>query len=136
PLWYYLPVTLLGLLPWTVFVIAAAVGTIRAWWLRGKPRRRCDDALRVFLLIWLVVPVIFFSFSQSKLSGYIVPAIPAGALLVVEYVRRHIADGQPVPQWLLVVHSLVEALLIIPARMLPDLLLTHRSPWGIAPVCA
>ena len=136
PLWYYLPVMLLGLLPWTVFVIAAAVETIQAWWSGGKPRLRSEDALNVFLLIWLVVPVIFFSFSQSKLSGYIVPAIPAGTLLAVEYVRRHIADGQPVPQWLLVVHSLVAALLIIPARMIQYLLLQHRLPWGMPTVAA
>ncbi len=51
-----------------------------------------EDALPAFLMIWLIVPIVFFSFSASKLPGYILPALPAGTLLLAEYVRRHVAD--------------------------------------------
>ena len=40
--------------------------------------------LRVFALIWLIIPVVFFSFSGSKLTAYILPVLPAIALLVGE----------------------------------------------------
>jgi len=130
PFWYYLPVMLLALVPWTVFVIAAAVETIRAWWSEGKSLFESGDALNVFLLIWLVVPVIFFSFSQSKLPGYILPAIPAGTLLLAEYVRRHVTDEEKVSLWLAILHAILAALPIVPALMLQHILLQHRLTWG------
>ncbi len=95
PFWYYLPVTALALVPWTVFVIAAFV---RASSLCGGPnegRRNAADCdfenqFGVFACCWLIVPVLFFSISQSKLPGYILPAIPAGALLLADYLRQHL----------------------------------------------
>jgi len=47
--------------------------------------------LSTFAGCWLIVPVAFFSASQSKLPGYILPAVPAGAFLLVEYLRRHLS---------------------------------------------
>ena len=69
PFWYYLPVVLLGLVPWTMFVIAAAVETIRAWWKEKRELFQSEDALPAFLVIWLVVPVVFFSFSVIEVAG-------------------------------------------------------------------
>ena len=37
PFWYYLPVTALALVPWTVFVIAAFVERVRWWWAKRSP---------------------------------------------------------------------------------------------------
>jgi len=70
PFWYYLPVALLGLVPWTVFVAAALVEGVRCWWKQrrwtGKKETFLSgDGLPVFLVIWLVVPIAFFSFSAS-----------------------------------------------------------------------
>jgi 4-amino-4-deoxy-L-arabinose transferase-like glycosyltransferase len=84
PFWYYLPVTALALMPWIVFVTAAGVASLRAWWAERKTLRNGPDLelqFRIFACCWLVVPVLFFSISQSKLPGYILPAIPAGAVL-------------------------------------------------------
>jgi 4-amino-4-deoxy-L-arabinose transferase-like glycosyltransferase len=44
----------------------------------------------MFACCWLVVPVVFFSISQSKLPGYILPAVPAGRVLLADYLRRHL----------------------------------------------
>jgi len=41
----------------------------------------------LFLLLWLVVVVGFFSAAATKLPGYILPAVPAGALLVAVGLR-------------------------------------------------
>ena len=78
PIWFYPVIILMLALPWTVHLIAA-LAKVRSWNWRG------DDSLsivRLFSLAWLLLPIIFFSFSGSKLPGYIVPAVPAAALLV------------------------------------------------------
>ncbi len=93
PFWYYLPVTALAFLPWTVFVIAAMVEPVRIWWAERRlvsPEPELEWQFSLFACCWLVVPVVFFSFSQSKLPGYILPAIPAGAVLLADYLRRHL----------------------------------------------
>ena len=80
--YFYVPV-LAGLaLPWTIFLVAAFVSS-RHWRWRGDS---AIDRLRVFSLAWILLPLIFFSVSQSKLPAYILPVLPAVALLVGERV--------------------------------------------------
>jgi 4-amino-4-deoxy-L-arabinose transferase-like glycosyltransferase len=77
PFYFYLPV-LAGLtLPWTAFLIAALVSA-RRWLWRGAATL---DRVRVFAFAWVIIPLIFFSISQSKLTAYILPVMPAVALL-------------------------------------------------------
>ncbi|MGH9502781.1 MAG: ArnT family glycosyltransferase [Terriglobales bacterium] len=132
PFWYYLPVVLLGLVPWTIFVSVALTETVRAWWSEKRNLFHLQDALLAFLAIWLVVPVAFFSVSASKLPGYILPALPAGTLLLAEYVRRHvIADDRPgLP--LIVLHSIVATLPVVAALMMQYIVFHHVLPWGRA----
>src|SRR5580692_416837 len=132
PFWYYIPVVLLGLVPWTVFVAASLVETIRVWWAERREMLASDDALNAFLVIWILVPALFFSLSQSKLPGYIVPALPAGTLLLSEYVRRRTADSDRPSFYLIVLHSIVAVSPIVPALMVQYIVLQHRIPWGRA----
>jgi 4-amino-4-deoxy-L-arabinose transferase-like glycosyltransferase len=83
-------------------------------------------------VIWLVVPVVFFSLSQSKLPGYIVPALPAGTLLLAEYVRRSVTDDESPSAFLTVLHSICAVTPIVPALMIQYIVLQHRLPWGKA----
>ncbi|MGB7603561.1 MAG: glycosyltransferase family 39 protein [Candidatus Sulfotelmatobacter sp.] len=136
PFWYYLPVTALALVPWIVFVAAAFVQSVREWWIA----RYATDSSKVipeyrfgiFLCCWLIVPVIFFSISQSKLPGYILPAIPAGALLLADYLRLRLAqnDTETPPLWLAILHALFAAAPIVPALLIAYLITQHRLPGG------
>jgi 4-amino-4-deoxy-L-arabinose transferase-like glycosyltransferase len=130
--WYYIPVVLLGLVPWTMFVISALVETVRAWWKEREQAFHFGDALSIFLVIWLMVPVLFFSFSVSKLPGYIVPALPAGALLLAEYIRRHTTNGDRPNPLLIISHAVVASLPVVAALMVQYLVFQHRLPWGRA----
>ena len=132
PFWYYVPVVLLGLIPWTVVVAASLGETLRAWWTERQEMLGSEDALNAFLVIWLVVPVVFFSLSQSKLPGYIVPALPAGTLLLAEYVRRRVTDEESPSISLTILHSIVAAMPIVLALMIQYIILQHRLPWGKA----
>ncbi|MGA8152535.1 MAG: glycosyltransferase family 39 protein [Terriglobales bacterium] len=132
PFWYYLPVVMLGWVPWTVFALAALGQSVRAWGAEGREMLGSESALNAFLLIWLVVPVLFFSFSQSKLPGYIVPALPAGTILLAEYIRQHLTENDRPGIALVILHSTVAAALLAPALMIQYLVLQHRLPWGKA----
>ncbi len=129
PFWFYLPVAALALVPWVVFVAAAMVEVVRAWWAERKALFDTGDALNVFLILWLVIPVVFFSLSRSKLPGYILPAVPAGPLLVAEYVRRHV-DEDRLPWWLMMAHALISAAPIVPAVAIGYIVIQHRLPWS------
>jgi 4-amino-4-deoxy-L-arabinose transferase-like glycosyltransferase len=138
PFWFYLPITALALVPWTVFVIAAFVQSVRLWW--AKPRQvdaadvNSEKQLGIFACCWLVVPVVFFTISRSKLPGYILPAIPAGALLLVGYLRQQLEqrEAEPPATWLVVLHALVAAAPMVPALLSAYLITEHRLPGGQA----
>jgi 4-amino-4-deoxy-L-arabinose transferase-like glycosyltransferase len=136
PFWYYVPVTALALIPWTVFVLAALLRSVRVCWTEQRsisaPESDLELQFRVFAVCWLVVPVIFFSISQSKLPGYILPAIPAGALLLADYLRHHLQEerAEPVSKWLVILHALPAAAPFVPALLIAHLLVDHRLPGG------
>jgi 4-amino-4-deoxy-L-arabinose transferase-like glycosyltransferase len=134
PFWFFGPVLLWTLVPWVVFVCAAGWETLWRWWTERHILFDSGDALSVFLVLWLIVPVVFFSLSQSKLPGYILPAIPAGPLLVAEYVRGHAGKlrtgiGEP-GVWVIALHALLASALLVPAVLIQYLLLQHRIPAG------
>jgi 4-amino-4-deoxy-L-arabinose transferase-like glycosyltransferase len=136
PLWYYLPVTLLALVPWTVFVTAAFVEAVRVpregRKSHGASRGEPENQFSLFACCWLIVPMIFFSISQSKLPGYILPAIPAGGLLLVEYLRRRLLKdaSESVAKGLIVLHSLLAPASSVPALLIAYLVTQHRLPGG------
>ena len=132
PFWYFIPVTLIGLIPWTICALASAAESVRVWWTERQQMLASEDALNVFLMIWLVVPVVFFSLSKSKLPGYIVPALPAGTLLLAEYLRRRVAANERPGILLTSLHSIFAAAPIVPALMIQYLILQHHLPWGRA----
>jgi 4-amino-4-deoxy-L-arabinose transferase-like glycosyltransferase len=76
--WYYVPVLLFGMAPWTPWVVFRV-----AEHLAGprdnqpvSPRARTD----LFCLTWVVIIVLFFCLSRSKLPAYVLPAFPAIAI--------------------------------------------------------
>jgi 4-amino-4-deoxy-L-arabinose transferase-like glycosyltransferase len=138
PFWYYVPVMLLALVPWTVFVAVALVEQLRFWW-AGRKSTATDPDLEfqfgLFTGCWLAVPVVFFSISQSKLPGYVLPAVPAGAALLAQYLRQHLekmesAEPRPTSKWLALSHALVAAAPIVPAMLVGFLVIEHHLPGG------
>ena len=68
PPWYFLPYLIGGAMPWSLVAIFS-------W--RSLKRR---DLL--FLALWIAIPLVFFSISQSKRPQYILPLMPALALVI------------------------------------------------------
>jgi len=130
PFWYYLPVFLLAMVPWIVFVTVAFAQSVRVWW--TERRSECDLELqfRVFACCWLITPVLFFSISRSKLPGYILPAVPAGVVLLADYLRQQLEQQSPLPKWMAILHALVACSPIVPAVLIGFIVTEHRLPAG------
>jgi 4-amino-4-deoxy-L-arabinose transferase-like glycosyltransferase len=132
PFWYYFPVALLGLIPWIIFILLALVESVRLWWNSRGTTTKSENALNIFLMSWLALPILFFSISKSKLPGYILPALPAATLLLAGYVRRKLTSAEGPGNLAIVVHAIVSTLPVIPALMIQYLVVQHRVPWGKA----
>jgi len=74
PVWYFGPVFLASLVPWTLLFLPMAVAVWSA-------RDRLTRADRLFV-VWAIVVILFFSMSRTKQPGYILTAVVAGAALV------------------------------------------------------
>ncbi|MDR6609408.1 lipid IV(A) 4-amino-4-deoxy-L-arabinosyltransferase [Pseudomonas synxantha] len=72
PWWYYLPLLVAFSLPWVALLPPALK---QAWQTRGQ-------ANIAFLMLWLWMPLIFFSLSKGKLPSYILPCLLPLALLL------------------------------------------------------
>lgn len=77
PIYYYLPMLLLCLFPWSVLLPATLRGTL------GRERRGSTE---LFCALWALGIVVFFSLARGKLGTYILPALPPLALLTGRYV--------------------------------------------------
>ena len=76
PWWFFLPPVLLAVLPW----LAPLVPSMRDLWRVGP--RQPEGSVPWFLLIWCVFTFVFFSTSHSKLPTYVLPMMPALAVLL------------------------------------------------------
>ncbi|MDR3753807.1 MAG: glycosyltransferase family 39 protein [Terracidiphilus sp.] len=126
PFWYYLVVMLLALMPWTVMAVRALIDgiltSVAEWRLRHSRAGKClptrpGDAFPEFLVLWAFIPVIFFSFSESKLPGYILPAIPPITILTGDYLFRRRQPG--LNRWLLLGHAAVCGTTTMTVLLLP-----------------
>jgi 4-amino-4-deoxy-L-arabinose transferase-like glycosyltransferase len=85
--WYYfVPILVGGLLPWATLLPAIT---------RYAAKREADTTFQPngVLLVWCVFIFVFFSFSGSKLPGYILPMFPALGLLLGRYLAAAPANA-------------------------------------------
>jgi 4-amino-4-deoxy-L-arabinose transferase-like glycosyltransferase len=128
PFWYYIIVVLLATMPWTVVAVRALIDgiltSVAEWRLRhasaAKPKpkvNRPGDAFPEFLVLWALIPIVFFSFSQSKLPGYVLPSIPPIAILTGDYLFRRRGPG--LNRWLVAGHSALLGAMTMATLLLP-----------------
>jgi 4-amino-4-deoxy-L-arabinose transferase-like glycosyltransferase len=97
--------------------------SIAEWKVRHNPSRylghtRAGDAFPEFLVLWALFPIVFFSFSGSKLPGYILPSIPPLTILTADYLNRIRREG--LPKWLLWSHAALCALMVFVLVLAPQ----------------
>lgn len=79
PIWYYLPVLIIGFFPWIAFLPVALAWATRR--LRAGTDTQTARLIRL-AIVWIVAPLLFFSLAKTKLPNYIALEFPALALLV------------------------------------------------------
>jgi 4-amino-4-deoxy-L-arabinose transferase-like glycosyltransferase len=105
PFYYYVPVMLGLIFPWTAWLFSFASGKT----LRALRRWREWNPAGLFLSCWILFPLLFFSISRSKLPGYLIPVIPALAMLVGVKFAGWIEDGVSPRRGAALLHALVSA---------------------------
>ena len=86
PFWYYVPIVVAGLAPWSPLM--------GVWWhpiRRVAQRARRLHSVEVWLAIWALAPLLFYSVSVGKQPRYILPILPPLAVLLARGISRRIA---------------------------------------------
>ena len=96
-IFYYLPVFLGGLLPWSLFLVFAGWNKVRRWkYLRDEVNKPV-----LFSLAWAIVIFIFFTISRSKLPAYFLPAtVPLSILMAHAWGEMDTVLAERRPDWL------------------------------------
>ena len=116
PFWFFVPVLIAGLLPWTPLL-----GLLHRLDLRDDRRLR-------FLAAWALTAFVFFSLSTNKLPGYILPLLPPVAALMGIALAR-VAR----PATALAASALFLVLIPVGAKLLPEALAHGGDPARLAP---
>jgi hypothetical protein len=95
PVWYFIPILLFGVAPWLFAALAGWTSSLR------RPRDRAFSP-GLFLALWALVVLVFFSVSGSKLPGYILPLFPALAVLAAGYLVQSAGRRMLIAQSLLI----------------------------------
>jgi 4-amino-4-deoxy-L-arabinose transferase-like glycosyltransferase len=91
PAWFYVPIILGGLLPWTAFAPLWIPGVVRFVRHRAAPSRAT-----LWLLVWAVFPLLLFSVSVGKQPRYVLPILPPVAVLLAAALDARLASaGRP-----------------------------------------
>lgn len=115
PFWYYIPFLIAGCLPW----VALLPGALKRSW-----NERHIESGTLYLLGWVVMPLLFFSIAKGKLPTYILPCFAPLAILLARHATQLAATPRTlkVNGWINTVFGAVCALIV----------LLVLAPWGIS----
>ncbi|MCX6348909.1 MAG: glycosyltransferase family 39 protein [Candidatus Aureabacteria bacterium] len=102
PFWFFLPVLAWALIPWILLAPPAVRGLLRA----GNIRRPLRLAIS-----WALFPFLFLSVSEGKLATYVLPCLPAFAILFALGLDRSLSSGKR--RWFDAAATVLAALIIL-----------------------
>lgn len=90
PWWFYLPVFVGGLFPWSFYVFAATKISLN----RESLQQNAQSRLALFCLCWAAAVICLFGSLKTKLPTYILPAVPAIAVYIALQLDQTIKTTQ------------------------------------------
>lgn len=118
--WYYLPVLLAGLFPWTPLA-----------GLLVRPKTYRDERIR-FLVFWLLFGLVFFSAAQNKLPGYVLPLLPVLAIVLAAALDKTAASAWWIGASVLLLSGAPAIAAILPDALHSGAASGHFSPGRLA----
>jgi 4-amino-4-deoxy-L-arabinose transferase-like glycosyltransferase len=143
PIYYYLVVIFLGLIPWSPFLVLAIFSEFKQvflrwpWSPRGglsslNPQAAVSTSPGWFLASWITVYMAFFSISGTKLPNYILPIYPAAAVLTARFLHDWRSGMSRVPNW--AIYSALAGIGLIGLTAGVGMLLAGGIIGGISPI--
>jgi len=128
PPWFFIAVLIVGLFPWTAFLLQSLrAAWPSSWATRGEQREL------LFLLLWAGLVFVFFSASDSKLATYILPIFPPLALLIAQWLdRRWDQQGAPGLRGGLIALLITAVILSAALAIIPPRLSEHQTAVQVA----
>lgn len=126
-LWYYLPVVAYGFFPWMLWLPPALINAFK------KPP--CESPAlssgKLLMFSWATAIFLFFTFSTAKLETYILPTLPALAMLVGLLLDRFLITREPQGRWLKIVSSLlaIMGIILCPTGIVVSILAKDYPSW-------
>ena len=123
PFWFYLAVILIGSGGWGLLYFPS----LSLLWQRYK-NKSADFPYLLFLFIWVVVVLLFFSIPKSKLLGYILPVMPPLAIIIGYYcVQKGLAQR---PAAIILKLTASYSFLFLLLLFIASFYLIHRAEWS------
>ena len=128
PFWYYGPIILIAILPWSVILLRVGYDAVLSF-----RQRQWKESNSLFLALWTIFPLVFFSFSQSKLPGYALPVLPPLSALAARSLVLAFQRSLGAARWVAVA---VAMLLMAPVGVFSYLALIAPGGIGLLPLSA
>ena len=93
PWYFYLPYCFILLLPWSIF-LPLTIARLQFWRKKAWVSTPRNQQLGLFCLVWFFVILFFFSAAATKLAGYILPIVPAGAIMITLFWGEEMLPNQ------------------------------------------
>jgi len=115
PVYYYILAVLIGMFPWSIFTVPAAL-----LWIQHLRKRNEDSRALVFITCWAGVYLVLFSLASTKLPNYVLPAYPALAISLGYFLDNWIRDPQQVRHgWIRVALGVLVTVALVAVILLP-----------------
>ncbi|ACK72468.1 glycosyl transferase family 39 [Gloeothece citriformis PCC 7424] len=114
PWYYFIPVVLVGLIPWSIYLPSAMI-QLKFWDRNLWKTSDRSTHLGLFSLFWFSIIFIFFSASSTKLPSYVLPGMPAAGILVTLFWSAQFDKNNKLSKqrWLLGISGLVNIVVLI-----------------------
>ncbi len=104
PWYFYFGVVLVGFIPWSIY-LPVAIAQTRFWQRQRWQNQPRHQQLGLFALVWFAVIFLFFTVAVTKLPSYVIPLIPAAAILVAllwsnEMTQPSLSRGVKISSWI------------------------------------